>query len=517
MRIKEAYIHRPRRDVKKRYSLLCQCCVRLANSCVTGVTRQFPQLGPMLKMKLSALLATAALAIFGGVTLLSRSVNAEDGSARAIAQEPGKSYSDEFKVLLSSQDREEIDAVFTVLEHFWDSAHIPPLLEVANYASSFHTSKTALDLIAKKTDANIRGDVNEWYFWLWNQPEKIPSDYGNFKADLYRAIDPVFEEYFRERQSSARIRLDEVRWGGVRQDGIPPLRSPKMISPSKADYLEDDNVVFGIEVNGDARAYPKRVLAWHEMFVDTVGGVDVAGVYCTLCGTVVLYKTNHKGTDYHLGTSGFLYRSNKLMYDRDTQSLWNTLTGEPVIGPLVDQGIALEHMSVVTTTWGEWKRRHPDTQVLSKRTGHRRDYGEGVAYNEYFATDRLMFNTPFRDDRLKNKQEVLALRFPGAPHEQLAIDTDFLEQNPVYGDAVGPQSFIVLTDASGANRVYDPGNVKITLYDRDSTATDSNGKNWKVTEAALVAEDGRRLERLPYHRAFWFGWRAAFPDTRLVS
>ena len=111
-----------------------------------------------------------------------------------------------------------------------------------------------------------------------------------------------------------------------------------MLDASEATYLGDRNIVFGIEVNGDARAYPKRILAWHEMFTDSVGGVPVAGVYCTLCGTVILYYTNLGGTQYDLGTSGFLYRSNKLMYDRATQSLWNTFSGEPVVGPLVGKG-----------------------------------------------------------------------------------------------------------------------------------------------------------------------------------
>jgi len=105
----------------------------------------------------------------------------------------------------------------------------------------------------------------------------------------------------------------------------------------------------------------------------------------------ILYHTEHAGTVHELGTSGFLYRSNKLMYDRATQSLWSTLRGEPVIGPLVGQGIRLARGSVVTTTWGEWRRRHPHTSVLSIDTGHTRDYAEGAAYRDYFATDALMF------------------------------------------------------------------------------------------------------------------------------
>ena len=279
--------------------------------------------------------------------------------------------------------------------------------------------------------------------------------------------------------------------------------------------MGDDDIVFGIEVNGDVRAYPKRILAWHEMFTDTVGNVDVTGVYCTLCGTFILYDSVHAGVKHNLGTSGFLYRSNKLMYDAKTQSLWNTLKGEPVIGPLVGKNIQLDHRSVVTTTWGKWKKLHPNTKVVSLDTGYRRNYDEGVAYHDYFATDDLMFNTPYRDSRLANKQEVLALRFKGQ-FGTLAINTDFLDRNPVYMGKLDQQPFVVITDESGANRVYDPGDLKFVKRDINHV-TDATGTKWKISEAKLIASDGRELKRLPYHRAFWFGWQAAFPETELIK
>lgn len=477
----------------------------------------------MSKWNVSALLGCIGIAIIAVIALNPKATSEGPAQEPAASDVITSKYTDlerdVFETLLRSRNPIEIGAAFGEIEDQWVNGYIPILLELMPYAASSETESLALTLLTEKTGQNLGRDVNAWYEWWWNQPAEQISTYADFKADLYRLIDPRFQTYFEGRQESAQIRLDEIRWGGVLQDGIPPLRGPDMISASdgRAEYLDDDNIVFGIKINGDARAYPKRILAWHEMFVDTVGGVDIAGVYCTLCGTVIPYKTHFKGTDHALGTSGFLYRSNKLMYDQATQSLWNTIKGEPVLGPLVGKGIKLEHLSVVTTTWGEWRRRHPDTQVLSLDTGHRRDYGEGVAYNEYFATDRLMFNTPFNDTRLKNKQEVLALRFAGAPRQQLAIDTDFLEANPVYTDRVGPQKIVVLTDTSGANRVFDPGNIEIVKYDGDSTATDKTGQIWTLTEESLTAETGQTLGRLPYHRAFWFGWKATFPETRLVK
>ena len=396
----------------------------------------------------------------------------------------------------------------------WQSGFTPMAIEVMSLARG-ELAAQLIQLLQEKTRQNIGRDPNDWFVWWWKQTPAQTDDYADFKARLYRQIDPKFEAYF-SNEDDARIRLDEIRWGGVRQDGIPPLRQPKMISAIEATYLEDDNVIFGIEINGDARAYPKRILAWHEMFVDNIGGTDFAGVYCTLCGAVILYKTNHDGVQHQLGTSGFLYRSNKVMYDKDTQSLWNTTWGEPVVGPLVGKNIRLERSYLVTTTWGEWKRRHPDTTVLSLDTGHQRDYGEGVAYNQYFATDDLMFSISTPDHRLKNKDEILALTYPGISNQSMAISADFLSNKPVYKNSLDDLKFVVFTDASGANRVYESKNIEFISYDQDITATDSKGKKWTLSEDKLVSASNR-LKRLPAHRAFWFGWFSAFPDTILIK
>ena len=395
----------------------------------------------------------------------------------------------------------------------WENGYIPLLIEILSLSEGERASRL-LELLQNKTGQNIGRDTNRWFSWWWQQEQAQTAGYAAFKSLLYGLIDDRFSLYFSTSRET-RIRLDEVRWGGVLQDGIPPLRQPEMLAADQASYLEDDNIVFGIEINGDARAYPKRILAWHEMFVDNIGGTNFAGVYCTLCGAVILYQTNHNGTQHDLGTSGFLYRSNKLMYDKATQSLWNTTWGEPVIGPLVDQGIRLERSYLVTTTWGEWKRRHPDSKVLSLDTGYSRDYGEGVAYQHYFATDELMFSISTSDNRLNNKDEILALTFPEYSKDTMAISASFLRDKPVYANRLGSVEFVVLTDSSGANRVYETKNHRFAMYDRDVSLIDSEGMKWTLSEDELKSGD-LTLARLPAHRAFWFGWHSAFPDTQLV-
>ncbi len=425
---------------------------------------------------------------------------------------------DQFLDLLDNDTAKQQAALVSISSN-WQPGFAPMILEMFHIGNNPALSRQLMDILREKTGQSFGNNLDEWYRWVWRQPEARYPAYAEFKARLYRLIDPRFSAYFAANNTGNRtadIRLDEVRWGGVLQDGIPPLRSPKMIPAAQAQYLEDDNIVFGVAVNGDVRAYPQRILAWHELFTDTIGGVDFAGVYCTLCGTVILYKTRNKGVSYQLGTSGFLYRSNKLMYDKATQSLWNTTWGKPVIGALVGKGIELEQGSVVTTTWGEWRRRHPESSVLSLDTGYERNYDEGVAYQDYFATQKLMFAVPKTDARLQNKDEVLALSFPGTG-DTLAIDARYLQKHPVYHDQVGQQALVVLTDPSGANRVYAPGAVRFKSYDGDRVVTDAQGQPWTVGEDALLGTQGERLERLPARRAFWFGWYAAYNDTRLVK
>ncbi|MCA1652435.1 MAG: DUF3179 domain-containing protein [Acidobacteria bacterium] len=247
-----------------------------------------------------------------------------------------------------------------------------------------------LAFLGKQTGRGFGDDLGSWREWMWKLPYDPHPDYAAFKGLIYGQIDPRMRAFFPP-GVRASIRLDEIDWGGVPVNGIPPLRDPKVVSAAAAQYLKDSNVVFGLVVNDEPRAYPKRILAWHEMATDRVGGVGLTIVYCTLCGTVIPFESQARGRSFRFGTSGLLYRSNKLMFDEETHSLWSTFEGVPVVGPLTGSGVTLQAHAVVTTTWKEWRTEHPNTTVLSLDTGYARDYAEGAAYRDYFATDRLMF------------------------------------------------------------------------------------------------------------------------------
>lgn len=410
--------------------------------------------------------------------------------------------------------KKDQDRSFDFFYKNWSATFIAPLLDVIRV-----THQTVLPKKIRKLLVDKVGDVDLKNFgtaheWLWDREANYSPEYFRVKAKLYSLIDEKFYKYFHERNDQIDIRLDEVMWGGVLQDGIPPLRGPDMIEAHEADYLDDDNVVFGFYINGVAKAYPKRVLAWHEFFIDDFDGVEIAGVYCTLCGSVIPYETTVDGVRYELGTSGFLYRSNKLMYDKKTQSLWNTIEGRPVIGPLVGKGIELNVRSVVTTTWSEWRDQHPDTKVLSLNTGHRRDYGEGVAYNQYFATDELMFPVPDMDKRLKNKDEVFVLRTDGFESDPLAVAVKYFKKNKFYQTEVAGNSFVLVRSRTGIRAYHNEENLKFDY--KNGKLLDHLGNEYTSNEDELTSPN-KVLKRASSHHTFWFAWRNMYPETRLIK
>ncbi len=372
----------------------------------------------------------------------------------------------------------------------------------------------------KRFDPQLRG----WRTWMWSLPYAPHPGYAEFKGALYGRIDRRMARFFPP-DARTLIRLDEVDWGGVVVNGIPPLYYPAAVPVADAGYLRDGHIVFGVVVNGEARAYPKRILAWHEMARDRVGGVELHVVYCTLCGTVLPYESVAGNRTWRFGTSGLLYRSNKLMFDEETGSLWSTLEGRPVVGELVDAGLQLQARPVVTTTWGEWRRLHPATTVLAIPAGHDRDYREGAAYRDYFSHDALYFQVPHADDRLRNKAEVLTFTVRpagGGTGLAVAIAQDLLEATRVYPLEAAGRHYVVVTSRQGANRLYALGSSPVAFESRpraDDEVIDADGGVWRVTEEALIGPgvSGRRLPRVSAQRAFWFGWRAQYPETVLLK
>ncbi len=349
----------------------------------------------------------------------------------------------------------------------------------------------------------------DWMVWQEANPEIKPHpSFTEFKLEVFRRLDPNFLRFFASDWAdpgNMKIRLEEITWGGVEVDGIPALDHPKLIAAADADDLLDDDLVFGVEINGDARAYPLRIMGWHEMFNEVIGGVPVALAYCTLCGSGILFETQveGRGRPFVFGSSGLLYRSNKLMFDRETHSLWNQFTGEPVVGPLAAGGIRLRIRPVVITSWARWRESHPDTRVLSLDTGYPRDYGSGVVYVEYFASPDLMFPTRVDEAQLRQKDYVFGIRDVAAAKAwPLEVFTD----GAVINDAVGFREVVLIGDTETRTvRAYDRGG-RIFEATAERNGLQGPGGIWKIEEEMLVGPDGTRLARVPGHVAYWFAW-----------
>ena len=519
-----------------------------------------------------------------------------------------------------------------------DPLYIAPLIDVAYFARSADMSRRVLTTLNALTGEDM--GWQSYFEWASAEDIALPPHYDEFKGQLLAAfVDAEFTRFFPPgAMDTASINLVEPVWGGVTVDGIPSLVNARQISPKDAidegyqfvdfcrlddcSYPAVDELVFGVSIKDDSRAYPLRLLNWHEMFNDVIGqaplyaepdgeqvcdfrapapfdalarsgeswvfingrsaacpregwlraedvqwadgaaadaladlpdiaadeamlsvgfagqvaGQPVMLAYCTLCGAGVLYdvsvadlaftdfngeRTDLGDTVLEFGSTGMLMRSNKLMYDRNTDTVWNAITGEPAFGPLATSGVVLDVLPVVVTDWASWLEAHPDTSVLSLDTGFMRNYTNGAAYNDYFNSADLMFPSWQQDTALiANKEMVFALRLQG---QAKAYPLATIIPERVINDRVGETAVVIIADATPERDFFEPGGAAVRAYqgqglmfaaaEDDNTLLSDDGRSWRITEEALIAEDGERLPRIGGHLAFWFGWFGFYPDT----
>ncbi|MEM9845675.1 MAG: DUF3179 domain-containing protein [Pseudomonadota bacterium] len=443
------------------------------------------------------------------------------GLAAAATLTPGALWAQDDPVLAALRtplfgSNEEFDTAMRYLEDRGDPDVVAGLLSSLRFSRSRQRDVAqVMETLAGETHGT---DWFNWMLWQERNPDIVPHpSLIPLKREILLGIDPNFDLFLRPEylaRDRMKIRLEEITWGGVRKDGIPSLDNPDLISVTQASYLKDGDLVFGVEINGDVRAYPLRIMGWHEMFNEVIGGVPVALAYCTLCGSGILFETSVSGRSqpFIFSSSGFLYRSNKLMFDRETHSLWNQFTGKPVVGPLVNSGIELKQRPVVITEWGSWKASHPDTKVLSLSTGHRRDYGSGVVYRDYFASNELMFPALVDQSSHRQKDYVFAIRQFGAAR---AWPLDAFERRKVINDVIADRPVVLIGDADQRTvRAYERGTQ--SFKSSDGRLTDAEGQSWSVTESALKGPGGATLPRIAGHIAYWFAWDNYLGDTASV-
>lgn len=275
---------------------------------------------------------------------------------------------------------------------------------------------------------------------------------------------------------------DEIHQGGPPRDGIPAISNPAFESVTDVSWLAPSDRVLAIDLDSDARAYPIRILNWHEIVNDVVGISPIVISYCPLCGTGMAFHRRMdrraEGKPLTFGVSGLLYNSDVLMYDRETESLWSQIMMKAVSGRM--RGTSLRLLPLEHTTWLDFKTRHPNGKVLSRGTGHARDYGRNP-YSDYAFSPQLYFPVSHHDDRLFAKAEVVGVVLDGLAK---AYPLDRLKTPPPeFQDTIGDTRIIVRYDRmSDSARVFD-----------------IHGKE------------------IPGVRAFWFAWAAFHPRTEIFS
>lgn len=315
------------------------------------------------------------------------------------------------------------------------------------------------------------------------------------------------------------VPLDRIVSGGPPPDGIPSIDKPKFTSVQEADKkLEDSELVVGLNVNGDIRAYPLQILVWHEIVNDNVGGVPVAVTYCPLCFTnQVFNRTLEDGNIVEFGTSGKLYNSNLVMYDRTSDSLWSQALAQGIVGKYA--GVNLQRIPFDVANWKEWKGLYPESKVLSRDTGSSRPYGADP-YGDYYTNSEVLFPISNKDDRLELKEVIIGLGNNGL---YKAYKLQDVEDKKVINDVINNRSIVLFSAFPFMVRAFNPVVDDQTLqfrYDsQNNTFIDmQTGSEWDFEGAAINGElTGKELNRLPYDQGYWFEWVAFHPDTKLYG
>lgn len=274
------------------------------------------------------------------------------------------------------------------------------------------------------------------------------------------------------------IHPNKIRSGGPPKDGIPSIDNPKFVSVEEANsWLNDDDLGAVIIHKGVKRFYPFQILVWHEIVNEDIAEDAIMITYCPLCGSIIGFERTIDGEAVEFGTSGKLFNSNLVMYDRKTDTYWTQIGGRAIVGELTGRELKLFPVSVVK--WGDWMKAHPDSEILSRQTGHVRLYGSDP-YGDYYTSRYTIFPVEEQDDRLHPKAVVFGIIVNGSAK--------------AYPEAIFKEESTITDEIGGANITLTRDAVGIITFTDTSTG-----------------------QEIPYERDFWFAWFAFYPETELYE
>jgi hypothetical protein len=330
---------------------------------------------------------------------------------------------------------------------------------------------------------------------------------------------------------------DDIISGGPPPDGIPPIDEPKFLAPEDATFLAEREPVLAVEIGGQARAYPLQIMTWHEIVNDEIGGVPVSVTYCPLCNTGIAFeRPTIDGELLDFGTSGKLYNSNLVMYDRQTDTYWAQATGQAILGPLVGEQLTFVPARILS--FGDWRAEHPDGLVLSRDTGVERPYGENP-YEGLDTSERPFLFAGELDERLPATSRVLGIARPGDevafPYEAVsaeaeggwAVVTERVAGEPIAVfwkagtySALDTQRIVSGRDV-GAIAAYRPeaeGRPLMFEVGPGGIVDRQTGSVWSILGRAVSGPlEGEQLVPELAIDSFWFDWAAFHPETRIFA
>lgn len=300
-------------------------------------------------------------------------------------------------------------------------------------------------------------------------------------------------------------------------DCIPAIDDPSFQPADQADWLADEDLIIGITINGEPRAYPLRILTVHEIVNDDVTGRPVAVTYCPLCRSGLVFDRQLNGSTLTFGVSGKLLNANLVMYDRQTETYWSQLTGKAVVGPLVPSDLTILPSTI--TTWGQWQESHPTTTVLSRDTGiyPPSTYGSSP-YSGFAESERVGFGVDRVDDRLHPKTIVYGVTIGNTSR---AYPEDVVTDEDVINDAVAGVPVLIVEDQrTGGVKVYarEVNGDPIRFELEDGVLRDEAGGGWTFNGTAVAGPyEGAQLSRLNSHGIYWFAWSEFHPGTAIYQ
>ena len=346
--------------------------------------------------------------------------------------------------------------------------------------------------------------------------------------------DPIrpFEDYWSTDFSLHTVNYGEIFSGGVPRDGIPPIDNPQFISIAEASvWLENQEPIFVLSYGGETKGYPLQIMTWHEVANDEIAGEPVAVTFCPLCNSAISFKRTVDGTVYDFGVSGKLRNSDLIMWDRQTESWWQQLTGESIVGELV--GTQLEMIPTQLVSFGDFQTAFPDATVLSRNTGFNPPYGQNP-YRGYDTDQQPFLFADITDPRLQAVDRVVALTIGDAVK---AYPYKVLKNENVVEDTLNGQDLVIFWKAGttsaldagsiagsrdvGAATVFDPNldGQKLTFsWDGENFVDAETDSLWNILGEATEGElQGSQLNPLQHANHFWFAWAAFRPDTEIYG